>query len=156
MGSGLATSPFSFISLATSISPCIRQRTLTAAERANRSTSRRQLADRKRFIRLLRISRRGSQAKSEQIAWESHQLAETDVYQALGIPGRPCELHSCDPGTRTAITLNETYMDREAQVAGSQLAKAGHRLASLLDQIWPLRTAALPERTRFRSGDGPL
>jgi hypothetical protein len=27
-------------------------------------------------------------------------------------------------------------MDREGQVAGRQLAKAGHRLAALLNQIW--------------------
>jgi S1/P1 Nuclease len=73
--------------------------------------------------------------ESEQIAWESHQLAETDVYQALGIPETQCELHSCDPGTRTAITLNQTYMHREAQVAGSQLAKAGQRLAALLSDL---------------------
>jgi hypothetical protein len=37
--------------------------------------------------------------ESEQIAWESHLLAETDVYGTLGIPERPCELHSCDPAT---------------------------------------------------------
>jgi S1/P1 Nuclease len=85
------------------------------------------------------------QDESEQIAWESHRIAETDVYRALGISEKPCELHSCDPGTRTAITLNQTYMHREAQVAGSQLAKAGHRLAALLNQIWPSTTAALPE-----------
>jgi hypothetical protein len=28
-------------------------------------------------------------------------------------------------------------MDREGQVAGRQLAKAGYRLAALLNQIWP-------------------
>jgi hypothetical protein len=36
-------------------------------------------------------------AESEQIAWESHQVAETDVYGALGIPERSCSVHSCDP-----------------------------------------------------------
>jgi hypothetical protein len=41
--------------------------------------------------------------ESEQIAWESHQLAETDVYDALGIPERPCTLHSCDPETSTPV-----------------------------------------------------
>jgi hypothetical protein len=74
--------------------------------------------------------------ESEQIAWESHQLAETDVYSALKIPGRPCTLHSCDPATKTPITPSAAYMDREGQVAGRQLAKAGHRLAALLNQIW--------------------
>jgi hypothetical protein len=76
------------------------------------------------------------QDESEQIAWESHQLAETDVYQALGIPQRPCDLHSCDPATRPAITVSQPYMKREGQVAGRQLAKAGYRLAVLLNQIW--------------------
>ena len=75
--------------------------------------------------------------ESEQIAWESHQLAETDVYQALGIPQRACDLHSCDAATKTPIRLSSAYMDREGQVAGRQLAKAGYRLAALLNQIWP-------------------
>jgi hypothetical protein len=56
-------------------------------------------------------------AESEQIAWESHQLAESDVYQALGIPERPCSLHSCDAMTSTPVTLSSAYMDREGQVA---------------------------------------
>ena len=73
--------------------------------------------------------------ESEQIAWESHQLAETDVYRDLGIREKPCELHSCDPNTKTTITPSSAYMGREAQVAGRQLAKAGHRLAGLLNQI---------------------
>jgi S1/P1 Nuclease len=75
--------------------------------------------------------------ESEQIAWESHQLAETDVYPGLGIPERPCSLHSCDPGTSVPVTLSPAYIERGAQIAGSQLAKAGHRLAALLNQIWP-------------------
>jgi len=41
--------------------------------------------------------------ESERIAWESHQLAETDVYRPLGIPERPCNLHSCDPATSTPV-----------------------------------------------------
>jgi hypothetical protein len=44
--------------------------------------------------------------ESEQIGRESHQLAESNVYRELGIPERPCELHSCDAATRTAITLS--------------------------------------------------
>jgi hypothetical protein len=76
-------------------------------------------------------------SESEQIAWESHQLAEADVYRALAIPERPCAPHSCDPATSTPITLSSAYMEREGQVAGRQLAKAGHRLAALLNQIWP-------------------
>ena len=74
-------------------------------------------------------------AESEQIAWESHQLAETDVYGALGIPERSCSMHSCDPATSKPVTMSSTYMDRAGQVAGRQLAKAGYRLAALLNQI---------------------
>jgi hypothetical protein len=74
--------------------------------------------------------------ESGEIAWESHQLAETDVYRALGIPARPCELDACDAATRIPVTLTPTYMEREGKVAGRQLAKAGHRLAALFNQIW--------------------
>src|SRR5262249_9299561 len=56
--------------------------------------------------------------ESEQIALESHELAETNVYQVLDIPERPCELYRCDAGTRTAITLTQKYMDQEAKIAG--------------------------------------
>jgi S1/P1 Nuclease len=80
--------------------------------------------------------------ESEQIAWESHQLAVTDVYYALGIPERPCSPQSCDPATRTPVRMSPAYMDREAKVTGHQLAKAGHRLAALLNQIWPSQAAA--------------
>ena len=44
--------------------------------------------------------------ESEQIAWESHQLAESDVYRALVIPERPCSLHSCDPATNSPVVMN--------------------------------------------------
>ena len=74
--------------------------------------------------------------ESEQIAWESHQLAESDVYRPLGIPEKACNLDSCDPATRTPVTLSPAYMEHEAPVAGRQLTKAGHRLAALLIQIW--------------------
>jgi hypothetical protein len=74
--------------------------------------------------------------EAEQIAWESHQLADSDVYRALGIPERPCLMHSCDPATSTPVTLSQAYMEREAPVASRQLVKGGHRLAALLNQIW--------------------
>jgi hypothetical protein len=75
--------------------------------------------------------------ESEQIAWESHELAKSDVYRALGIPERECSMHSCDTATSTPVTMSSSYMDREGQVAERQLAKAGERLAALLNQIWP-------------------
>jgi hypothetical protein len=33
--------------------------------------------------------------------------------------------------------LSSAYMEHEAPVASRQLTKAGHRLAGLLNQIWP-------------------
>jgi hypothetical protein len=158
------------ISLATSISLSIPRRMPTEGEHARRSTSRRQ---RKISITpgtmplspcLRSSSKRPTEAtarklealypdtrdlatwkpgESEQIAWESHQLAKSDVYRALGIPERGCSMHSCDTATNTPVTMSSSYMDREAQVAGRQLAR--HRLAALLNQIWPSTTAALPE-----------
>jgi hypothetical protein len=74
---------------------------------------------------------------AEQIAWQSHQLAKSDVYRALGIPVRPCTPSACDPVTSTPIILSQDYMRHEAPVAGRQLARAGYRLAALLNQIWP-------------------
>jgi len=74
--------------------------------------------------------------ESEQIAWESHQLAQADVYAELGIPERSCSMVSCDPATNTPVTMSPMYMDREGNVVGRQLAKAGHRLAALLLGIW--------------------
>ena len=46
------------------------------------------------------------------------------------------ELQSCWSGSWNEFLLSPAYMDREAPVAGRQLAKAGHRLAALLNQIW--------------------
>jgi hypothetical protein len=74
--------------------------------------------------------------ESEQIAWESHQLAEVEVYRALGIPERPCSLNSCASTTSTPVTMSPAYMEHEGQVTGRQLAKAGYRLAALLNQTW--------------------
>jgi hypothetical protein len=70
-------------------------------------------------------------------AWESHQLAETNIYSALGIPEKPCSLHSCDPVTKTPVTLSSAYMDNESQVVGRRLVKAGYRLAALLNKTLP-------------------
>lgn len=74
--------------------------------------------------------------ESGQIAWVSHQLAESAIYGPLGIPEKPCELHSCGSTTANPVTLTSAYMERAATVAGKQLAAAGYRLAALLNQIW--------------------
>jgi hypothetical protein len=73
---------------------------------------------------------------SERIAWESHRLAESAVYEALGIPQKPCVPDSCDPGTSSTVRLSQSYMEGAARIAERQLTKAGLRLAALLNQIW--------------------
>jgi hypothetical protein len=72
------------------------------------------------------------------IAWESNQLARREIYQALRIPVEPCDpgLNSCAYAPAGPIELNDAYMNRASTIAGEQLAKAGFRLASLLNSIW--------------------
>ncbi len=76
------------------------------------------------------------------IAWESSQLARAQIYQALRIPVEPCEpeVNSCVRAPGGSVTLNDAYMNEAAMIAGEQLAKAGFRLASLLNGIWPSKT----------------
>jgi len=54
--------------------------------------------------------------ESEQIAWESHELAETEVYRALGIPEKACSLHSCDAINKSACHVKSCV--HEARSAG--------------------------------------
>jgi hypothetical protein len=80
-------------------------------------------------------------------AWESHQLAESVVYGKL--PNKiaietPRPVDSCaddDHISTRALHLNENlgseYQDAAAPVVREQLAKAGIRLAALLNSIWP-------------------
>ena len=72
----------------------------------------------------------------EQMAWESHELAKSDVYGALGIAQRPCSPAACDSAP-AKIVMSDAYMKREAKVAGKRLAQAGYRLARILNNIWP-------------------
>jgi hypothetical protein len=76
---------------------------------------------------------------TDDIAWETNQVARTQVYSALGIPVEPCESdnNSCANAPKGTVDLDSEYMSRAATVAGQQLAKAGFRLASLLNGIWP-------------------
>ncbi|HKD65710.1 MAG TPA: S1/P1 nuclease [Candidatus Binataceae bacterium] len=75
-------------------------------------------------------------ANPEQMAWESHELARSEVYDALQIPKRPCAPAGCQSATPGKVVMSEAYMEREAKVAGRQLALAGYRLASILNSIW--------------------
>lgn len=74
---------------------------------------------------------------AEQMAWESHELARTDVYGALHIPEQPCAPSACRSATPGKVVLSDAYMKREAKVAGMQLTLAGYRLAKVLNDIWP-------------------
>ena len=73
---------------------------------------------------------------TDDIAWESNQIARSDIYAALQIPVQPCEPPAAVCGHEPEIQLNSAYMDHADEVAGHQLAKAGFRLASLLNEIW--------------------
>jgi hypothetical protein len=80
-------------------------------------------------------------------AWESHQLAEAITYGRLPnkIPvEKPIVIMSCADDnhvSRRMLQLNETVADAYADAARSviyeQLAKAGARLAALLNSLWP-------------------
>jgi hypothetical protein len=85
---------------------------------------------------------------TEDIAWESNQVARTKIYQALDIPTEPCEpeVNSCAHAPAGPLDLDGAYMNKAATVAGEQIVKAGFRLASVLNGIWP--SGASPESMR--------
>jgi S1/P1 Nuclease len=80
-------------------------------------------------------------------AWESHQLAINTVYGDL--PAKiavetPAPVESCADDNHVAKRLSqlqekidERYLANASPVIRQQLAKAGTRLAMLLNQIWP-------------------
>jgi hypothetical protein len=80
-------------------------------------------------------------------AWESYQLAKQRVYGKLPvrIPVEPPQLvKSCADDNHVSarmLKLNERleqpYQDVAAKVVQAQIAKAGARLALLLNQLWP-------------------
>lgn len=75
---------------------------------------------------------------ADDIAWESKQVARADIYAALKIPIEPCRpaTDTCSNFPGRVVELNEPYMNHAETIAGHQLAKAGFRLASLLNGIW--------------------
>jgi len=73
---------------------------------------------------------------TDDIAWESNQIARSDIYDALKIPVEPCDFPSSACGNQPEVDLSSAYLDRADAIAGHQLAKAGFRLASLLNEIW--------------------
>jgi len=73
---------------------------------------------------------------AEQMAWESHQLAISDVYGALHIPRQPCAPSACQSATPGKVVMSHEYMKRESKVTGRRLTQAGYRLAAILNGIW--------------------
>ncbi len=80
---------------------------------------------------------------TDDIAWESHQIAREQIYGALKIPIESCLAdnnscaNSCAEAPAGPVHLDSAYMSKAATIAGQQLAKAGFRLASLLNSMWP-------------------
>ena len=71
--------------------------------------------------------------------WESHLLAEDDIYRRFHIPLEPAEFPTtCQeaPAAITELRLNiqQSYIDEMKPVVRSQLEKAGLRLAKLLNE----------------------
>jgi nuclease S1 len=75
---------------------------------------------------------------ADDIAWESNQIARSDIYVALQIPIEPCQptVNACLNPVGHPVELDSSYLDHADTIAGHQLAKAGFRLASLLNVIW--------------------
>ncbi len=75
---------------------------------------------------------------ADDIAWESNQVARTDIYGALHIPVEPCQPTAdiCINPAGRIVELDSSYLDNADAIAGHQLAKAGFRLASLLNETW--------------------
>lgn len=71
--------------------------------------------------------------------WESHELAETDIYQRLHIPTEPVEFPATCKDAPLAIQdlrlhIDTAYIDEMKPVVRDQLEKAGLRLAKLLNE----------------------
>jgi hypothetical protein len=81
---------------------------------------------------------------ADSIAWESNQIARSDIYAALHIPIEPCQptVNACLNPLGHSVELDSSYLDHADALAGHQLAKAGFRLASLLNEIWTQPVAA--------------
>jgi hypothetical protein len=73
---------------------------------------------------------------ADDIAWESNQIARSDIYAALKLPVEACEPANAVCRDEPTVEIDEAYLDHAEAIAGHQLAKAGFRLASLLNGIW--------------------
>ena len=95
---------------------------------------------------------------ADDIAWESNQLARSDIYLALRIPVEPCQpaANLCLNPLGRAVELDGSYLDRAEAIAGHQLAKAGFRLASLLNEIWTEPVAGSDPMHATSRGAAPI
>jgi hypothetical protein len=83
----------------------------------------------------------------EDWAWEGHELADSVVYPKLPVAvpvEKPVPVKSCSDDNHVStrlLKLNEQvsqpYVDAVAPTINEQVAKAGIRLAMILNQIWP-------------------
>ena len=76
----------------------------------------------------------------EDWVWESHQLAKADVYFKLHIPTEPVQFPSSCHEAPPEITdfkpkVDSLYVDSTKPVVREQLAKAGLRLARMLNEV---------------------
>ncbi|MFZ0959773.1 MAG: S1/P1 nuclease [Terriglobia bacterium] len=83
----------------------------------------------------------------EDWAWESHELADAAVYAKLpvAIPvEQPQPVKGCSDDNHVSTRMlklheqvSQPYVDAVAPTVNEQIAKAGIRLAMVLNQIWP-------------------
>jgi hypothetical protein len=83
----------------------------------------------------------------ENWAWESHELADSVVYAKLPVAvpvEKPERVKWCGDDDHVSTRLlnlheqvSQQYVDAVAPTINQQIAKAGVRLAMLLNQIWP-------------------
>jgi hypothetical protein len=84
-----------------------------------------------------------STGSSVDIALESSDLAEQEIYKPLHIAKQACvvELAKCTEAPAAVqnldIKLEPDYVDDASAVVRTQLTKAGIRLANLLNSMWP-------------------
>jgi len=80
---------------------------------------------------------------ADDLARESHGLAESEIYMPLSIPKEPCqvEMSSCSKAPQAVqdldVNVDPGYTEAASTIVRAQLTKAGMRLANLLNSFWP-------------------
>ena len=80
-------------------------------------------------------------------AWEGHELADSVVYGDLPVPipvEKPVPVHACSDADHASTRflklheqISQPYVDAVGSTINEQIAKAGVRLAMILNQVWP-------------------